>query len=71
VSFWNTNDWPFGRNTAPGRVETPSVKKVSWVRAPPGVFTRCSCGTAPNDVVMMISRSVGCHARRIAWRNWP
>ena len=38
------------------------MKNVIWVRAPPGIFTRCSCGTAPNDVVMMISRSVGCHA---------
>jgi hypothetical protein len=41
------------------------------VRAPPGILTLCSCGTAPNDVVTRISRSVGCQARRIACRNEP
>ena len=46
-----------------------SLKKVSCLRSPSGIFTSCSCGTFPKRVAMMRRRCVGCQAQKTAYRD--
>src|SRR3712207_6521576 len=46
-----------------------SLKNVSCLRSPSGVFTWCSCGTLPKRVAMIIVRCVGCQVQKSALRD--